>query len=75
MRRYALQQDMPDIEIVLDAQRAAGRRSGRSDRATYYWADYIFGVNDAILVTQWFRQVPTACYGYLLVDRALRLRV
>jgi SanA protein len=47
MRQYALQQGVPDEAIVLDY---AGRRT----YDTCYRADYIFGVTDAILVTQWF---------------------
>jgi SanA protein len=47
MRQYALQQGVPDEAIVLDY---AGRRT----YDTCYRAGYIFGVQDAILVTQWF---------------------
>jgi len=51
MRQYALAQRVPDEAIVLDY---AGRRTGRSDRDTCYRAEYIFGVEEAVLVTQWF---------------------
>jgi SanA protein len=47
MRRYALAQGVPDEDIVLDY---AGRRT----YDTCYRAGYIFGVTDAILVTQAF---------------------
>jgi SanA protein len=47
MRRYALEQGVPDEDIVLDY---AGRRT----YDTCYRASYIFGVEDAVLVTQWF---------------------
>jgi len=47
MRQYAIQQGMPDKDIVLDY---AGRRT----YDTCYRAEHIFGVQDAILVTQWF---------------------
>ena len=47
MRRYALAQGVPEADIVLDY---AGRRT----YDTCYRAGYIFGVKDAILVTQWF---------------------
>ena len=47
MRRYALELDVPDGDIVLDY---AGRRT----YDTCYRADYIFGVQEAVLVTQWF---------------------
>jgi len=47
MRRYALAQGVPDEDIVLDY---AGRRT----YDTCYRAGYIFGVSDAILVTQAF---------------------
>ena len=47
MRRYALAQGVPDEDIVLDY---AGRRT----YDTCYRAGYIFGVEDAVLVTQWF---------------------
>jgi SanA protein len=47
MRRYALAQGVPDEDIVLDY---AGRRT----YDTCYRAGYIFGVEDAILVTQHF---------------------
>jgi SanA protein len=47
MRQYALAQGIPDDDIVLDY---AGRRT----YDTCYRADYIFGVKDAILVTQHF---------------------
>ena len=47
MRRYALAQGVPDEAIVLDY---AGRRT----YDTCYRAGYIFGVTDAILVTQAF---------------------
>jgi SanA protein len=47
MRQYALARGVPDEDIVLDY---AGRRT----YDTCYRADYIFGVQDAILVTQWF---------------------
>ena len=47
MRRYALAQGVPDEDIVLDY---AGRRT----YDTCYRAGYIFQVQDAILVTQWF---------------------
>jgi SanA protein len=47
MRRYALEQGVPDEDIVLDY---AGRRT----YDTCYRAGYIFGVEDAVLVTQWF---------------------
>jgi SanA protein len=49
MRQYALQQGVPNEVIVLDY---AGRRT----YDTCYRAKYIFGVEDAVLVTQWFRQ-------------------
>jgi SanA protein len=49
MRQYALQQGVPNEAIVLDY---AGRRT----YDTCYRAKYIFGVEDAVLVTQWFRQ-------------------
>jgi len=47
MRQYALAQGVPDEDIVLDY---AGRRT----YDTCYRAEHIFGVQDAILVTQWF---------------------
>lgn len=47
MRQYALQQGVPDTDIVLDY---AGRRTYDS----CYRAGSIFGVSDAILVTQAF---------------------
>jgi SanA protein len=47
MRQYALEQGVPDEDIVLDY---AGRRT----YDTCYRADYIFGVEEAVLVTQWF---------------------
>jgi SanA protein len=47
MRRYALAQGVPDEDIVLDY---AGRRT----YDTCYRAGHIFGVTDAILVTQAF---------------------
>jgi len=47
MRQYALARRVPDEDIVLDD---AGRRTYDS----CYRAEYIFGVEDAILVTQWF---------------------
>ncbi|MFN2157905.1 MAG: vancomycin high temperature exclusion protein [Anaerolineae bacterium] len=47
MRRYALEQGVPDEDIVLDY---AGRRT----YDTCYRAGYIFGVEDAVLVTQAF---------------------
>ncbi len=47
MRQYALRQGVPDEDIVLDY---AGRRT----YDTCYRASYIFGVEEAILVTQWF---------------------
>jgi SanA protein len=47
MRQYALVQGVPDEDIVLDY---AGRRT----YDTCYRAGYIFGVEEAILVTQWF---------------------
>ena len=47
MRRYALQQGVPDEDIVLDY---AGRRT----YDTCYRARDIFQVQEAILVTQWF---------------------
>jgi SanA protein len=49
MKQYALAQGIPDEGIVLDY---AGRRT----YDTCCRAGYIFGVQDAILVTQWFRQ-------------------
>jgi SanA protein len=54
MRRYALAQGAPDQDIVLDY---AGRR-------TYYAcyrAGYVFGVEDAILVTQHFHLGCVLC--------------
>ena len=47
MRRYAIEQGVPDEDIVLDY---AGRRT----YDTCYRAGYIFQVEEAILVTQWF---------------------
>jgi SanA protein len=47
MRRYAMAQGVPDEDIVLDY---AGRRT----YDTCYRAGYIFGVKEAVLVTQWF---------------------
>ena len=47
MRRYALELGVPDEDIVLDY---AGRRT----YDTCYRAGYIFGVQEAILVTQHF---------------------
>ena len=47
MRRSAVALGVPDEDIALDF---AGRRT----YDTCYRADYIFGVEDAILVTQWF---------------------
>ena len=47
MRQYALAQGVPDEDIVLDY---AGRRT----YDTCYRAEYIFEVEEAILVTQWF---------------------
>ncbi|MFL7808257.1 MAG: vancomycin high temperature exclusion protein [Anaerolineae bacterium] len=47
MRQYAIEQGVPDEDIVLDY---AGRRT----YDTCYRADYIFGVEEAVLVTQWF---------------------
>jgi SanA protein len=47
MRQYALQRGVPDADIVLDY---AGRRTYDS----CYRAGCIFGVSDAVLVTQWF---------------------
>jgi SanA protein len=47
MRQYALAQGVPDEAIVLDY---AGRRT----YDTCYRADYIFGIKEAVLVTQWF---------------------
>ena len=47
MRQYAIQHGVPDEDIVLDY---AGRRT----YDTCYRAGYIFGVQEAILVTQWF---------------------
>jgi SanA protein len=47
MRQYALRQGVPDEAIVLDY---AGRRT----YDTCYRAGHIFGVEEAILVTQWF---------------------
>ena len=47
MRQYALSQGVPDEHIVLDY---AGRRT----YDTCYRADYVFDIEDAILVTQWF---------------------
>jgi SanA protein len=47
MRQYAVEQGVPGEDIVLDY---AGRRT----YDTCYRADYIFRVQDAILVTQWF---------------------
>ena len=47
MRQYALTQGVPDEDIVLDY---AGRRT----YDTCYRAGYIFGVQEAILVTQGF---------------------
>ena len=47
MRQYALAHGVPNEDIVLDY---AGRRT----YDTCYRAGYIFGVEDAILVTQWF---------------------
>jgi SanA protein len=47
MRRYALAQGVPGADIVLDY---AGRRT----YDTCYRAGYIFGVEEAVLVTQHF---------------------
>ena len=47
MRRYAIENGVPDEDIVLDY---AGRRT----YDTCYRAGTIFGVEEAILVTQWF---------------------
>ena len=47
MRRYALEQGVPDEDIVLDY---AGRRT----YDTCHRAGYIFGVEDAVLITQAF---------------------
>jgi SanA protein len=47
MKQYALAQGVPDEDVVLDY---AGRRT----YDTCYRAGYIFGVEEAILVTQWF---------------------
>jgi SanA protein len=47
MRQYAIEQGVPDEDIVLDY---AGRRT----YDTCYRAGYIFGVQEAVLVTQWF---------------------
>jgi len=52
MRRYALAQGVPNEDIVLDD---AGRRTGRSARATCYLAGDTSGVAAAVLVTQHFR--------------------
>ncbi len=46
-RRYALERGVPDEDIVLDY---AGRRT----YDTFYRARHIFGVDEAILVTQEF---------------------
>jgi SanA protein len=54
MRQYALQLGMPDKDIVLDY---AGRRT----YDTCYRARVIFGIKDAILVTQLFH-LPRAIY-------------
>jgi SanA protein len=54
MRQYALQLGMPDKDIVLDY---AGRRT----YDTCYRAKEIFGIKDAILVTQLFH-LPRAIY-------------
>jgi SanA protein len=47
MRRYAVELGVPDEDIVLDY---AGRRT----YDTCYRAGAIFGVEEAVLVTQWF---------------------
>ena len=47
MRQYALELGVPDADIVLDY---AGRRT----YDTCYRAEAIFGVEEAVLVTQWF---------------------
>jgi SanA protein len=47
MRQYALGRGVPDENIVLDY---AGRRT----YDTCYRAGHIFGVEEAVLVTQWF---------------------
>jgi SanA protein len=47
MRQFALAQGIPDEDIVLDY---AGRRT----YDTCYRAEYIFGVKEVTLVTQWF---------------------
>lgn len=54
MRQYALQLGMPDEDIVLDY---AGRRT----YDTCYRARSIFGIKEAILVTQFFH-LPRAIY-------------
>jgi vancomycin permeability regulator SanA len=54
MRQYALQLGMPDKDIVLDY---AGRRT----YDTCYRAKEIFGIKDAVLVTQLFH-LPRAIY-------------
>jgi vancomycin permeability regulator SanA len=54
MRQYALQLGVPDQDIVLDY---AGRRT----YDTCYRADAIFGVKQAVLVTQLFH-LPRALY-------------
>ncbi len=47
MRRYAIELGVPDEDIVLDY---AGRRT----YDTCYRAEYIFRVEEAVLVTQWY---------------------
>lgn len=58
MRQYALARGVPDEDIVLDY---AGRRTYDS----CYRAEYIFGVQDAVLVTQWFHldRALYTCHG------------
>lgn len=54
MRDYAIKLGVPEMALVLDY-------AGRSTYATCYRALHIFGINDAILVTQQFH-LPRALY-------------
>ena len=61
MRRYAIEQGVSDEDIVLDYV-------GRRTYDTCYRADTIFGVQNAILVTQWLALAPTET-GLMHLDR------
>jgi vancomycin permeability regulator SanA len=63
MRQYALAQEAPDEDTVLDY---AGRRT----YDTCYRTEHIFGSEETILVTQW-RAIAPFLPGLLRLDRAL----